>query len=422
MHNVFIVGYDEFNLKTLQTLSIAEEIRFLPCLTYEDIKSSEEVPALDLLDRAVAEIEDSPHEPDAITTFWDFPATLLAAFLARRFGVAGPSVRSVFKCENKLWSRNEQRKVIANHIPLYTGFDPHDDDAYAKINLVPPFWIKPVKSFRAFLAFRVNSHADFEQYRARLVEGIDGIYRPFQDLMRRGRIPDMIANGTESCIAESMLSGHLCTVEGYVQDDEVICYGVVDSIREESSSSLSRYQYPSLLPMEIQYRMMDLTRRAVDQIGLTDCCFNVEYFYNQTAESINLLEINPRTSQSHADLFDKVHGTSQYQTVLEIALGQLPRPLRREGRYRVAAKYMVRATEPGVVRSVPDDQRLAEIAERFPGTRVKLHVAEGDDLADLLFQDAYSFELADVYLGADTEIELDDRRREVVELLGIEVG
>lgn len=62
-----------------------------------------------------------------------------------------------------------------------------------------------------------------------------------------------------------------------------------------------------------------------------------------------------------------------------------------------------------MVRSVPDDQQLAEIGERFPGTRVKVHVAEGDDLADLLFQDAYSFELADVYLGADTEIELDDR-------------
>lgn len=53
---------------------------------------------------------------------------------------------------------------------------------------------------------------------------------------------------------------------------------------------------------------------------------------------------------------------------------------------------------------------------------MKLHVAEGDDLVDLLFQDAYSFELADVYLGADTEIELDDRHCEVVELLGIEVG
>ncbi len=417
--NVFVVGYDEFNVSLLRKAPISADIEYHPALTYEDLKSSEDVPALDLLQRATEIIQNSAVEPDAIITFWDFPATILAAILGRKFGLYAPEVRSIFKCENKLWSRNEQRKVIVNNIPRYTGFNPHDEEAYFKINLVPPFWIKPIKSFRSYLAFRVNSRTDFERCREEMSGAIDGIYRPFQDLMKKTRIPDLISNSEESCIAESMLSGHMCTVEGYVYDNEVICYGIVDSVREENSNSFNRYQYPSVLPMEIQYRMMDLTRRTIEQIDLKDCCFNIEFFYNQTEESIHLLEINPRTSQSHSDLFDKVHGTSQFQILLEIALGRRPRPLKRDGMFQMAAKYMHRVTEPGVVKRVPSEAELADIAQEFPGTRIKLHVAEGVSLADMLFQDAYSYEIADIYIGASNETELDEKYRTILERLNI---
>lgn len=420
--NVFIVGYDEFNVSLLKQAPISEQLEYHPALTYDDLKSSEEVPALELLERAQKIIQNSSFEPDAIVTFWDFPATILAAMLANRFGLCAPPTRSIFKCENKLWSRNEQRKVIIEHIPLYTGFNPHDEEAFSKVNLVPPFWIKPIKSFRSFLAFRVNSAIDFEHHRQQIAASIDGIYKPFQDLMRKARIPDLIANSEESCIAESTLSGHMCTVEGYVHDEQVISYGIVDSIREENTNSFNRYQYPSILPMEIQYRMMDLTRRVVEQIDLKDCCFNIEFFYNQTDESIYLLEINPRTSQSHSDLFHKVHGVTQFQILLEIALGRRPRPLRNEGAFKIAAKYMYRTHESGIVQSVPDAERLAEIETAFPGTRIKLHVSVGDNLNDLLFQDAYSFELADIYIGAQNEMQLDETYQAIVQMMDIRLA
>jgi biotin carboxylase len=420
-HNVFVVGYDDFNIRTLTETPIGAETNFLPALTYEQLKSSENVPALRLLDQAIATIESTKVDPDAIITYWDFPGTILVAILAGRFGLPGPPVKSLFKCENKLWSRNEQRKVAVDHVPLFTGFDPQDRDAFSKINLVPPFWIKPVKSFRSYLAFRVDSHADFERHCAAIRERIDGIYHPFQDLMRRSRIPDLIANSEHSCIAESVLAGHMCTVEGYVYDDEVTCYGIVDSICETVSSSINRYQYPSVLPTEIQYRMMDITRRVIEQVGLNDTCFNIEYFYNQTEETIYLLEINPRTSQSHADLFTKVHGCSQFQVILELALGRRPRPLRRDGAYAVAAKYMLRTFENGVVKRAPTPEDIAKAIERFPATRIKTHVETGTRLDDLMFQDAYSFELADIYIGASNGLELDSRYEEIVLLLGYEI-
>lgn len=418
-YNVFVVGYDEFNVTLLKELPLSKNINFLPALSYADLKSSEDIPALDLLERADTIIRESEFEPDAIITFWDFPATIIAAILTNRYGLSGPPVRSIFKCENKIWSRNEQRKVIVNHIPRYTGFSPHDEDAFAKLNLIPPFWIKPIKSFRSYLAFRINSQSDFEKYRLEMKENVDGIYQPFCDLMKKSRIPGLISNSDDSCIAESVLSGHMCTLEGYVYDNEVISYGIVDSIREENSNSFNRYQYPTMLPTEIQYRMMDITRRTIEQIDLKDCCFNIEFFYNQTDEQIYLLEINPRTSQSHSDLFAKVHGHSQFQLLLEIALGERPKPLKREGEFNIAAKYMYRIFEPGVVKKVPTSAELETICKKFPDTKIKIHVAEGDNLAELLFQDAYSFEIADIYVGAKNELEMAKNYSQIVDLLGI---
>lgn len=53
----------------------------------------------------------------------------------------------------------------------------------------------------------------------------------------------------------------------------------------------------------------------------------------------------------------------------------------------------------GPAGSPGDGRCLDGFTERSPGTGVKRHLAEGDDLADLLFQDANGLELADVYLG-----------------------
>ncbi|MEA3543804.1 MAG: hypothetical protein U9R69_01130 [Thermodesulfobacteriota bacterium] len=96
-----------------------------------------------------------------------------------------------------------------------------------------------------------------------------------------------------------------------------------------------------------------------------------------------------------------------------------PRPLKREGEFNIAAKYMYRAFEPGIVKKVPTDGEIKAICEKFPGTKIKMLVAEGDNLEELLFQDAYSFEIADIYVGAKNELELDEKYNEIVAMLQI---
>ncbi|WDD99619.1 ATP-grasp domain-containing protein [Thalassomonas actiniarum] len=421
-YHIFVIGYDDFNINQLKQLPLGAQVNYHAALSYEDIKSSEHVPALELFHRAESQILNSDFKPDAVITFWDFPATILAAMLAERFGLRSASVESIFKCENKRWSRTEQAKVIGEHIPCFAGFNPDDRDAFANIGLAPPFWIKPVKSFRSYLAFRVDSAADFEHHRQALTAGIDGIYKPFQELMVKSRLPGDIAGSELSCIAEAPLTGEMCTVEAYAFGDEVVCYGIVDSIREQHSNSFNRYQYPSKLPATVQQRMAELTRDVARQLDLRDACFNVEYFYNPADESVHLLEINPRTSQSHSWLFCMVDGVSQFRHQVDIALGRRPQVLPQQGEFAIAAKYMHRAFKSGVVTQVPDARRLAEISRVFAGTQIKLHVNAGDDLNELLFQDAYSFELADIYIGAADEAELEQRYRAIAAMLDIRIA
>lgn len=419
--NIFVVGYEDFNVQLLRDLPVSASAAYHPALYQKEMQSSHEIPALGLLATAIERIEKAGVEPDAIITYWDFPGTVLSAMLNARFGLIGPSPRSVFKCEHKAWSRAEQRKSIPEHIPIAMAFDPRDEDAFHKLNLLPPFWIKPVKGFRSWLSFRVNDRIEFEQRRAEMQKDIDGIYQPFVELMRRCHMPDLITTARESCIAESSLDGHVCTVEGYVHDGNAVIYGIVDSIREKNSNSFQRYQYPSLLPTEVQYSMADLSRRVITQIGLDDSCFNIEFFYNQTYDHIRLLEINPRTSQSHSDLFAKVHGHSQFELLVQIATGNRPRPMELKGPFRMAAKYMLRVSRGGRVQQVPSEEQITALAERFPGTKVKLLVSEGDRLEDLLFQDAYTYEIADIFLGGNDELDIYRKYQQVVAELSITI-
>lgn len=407
--NVFIIGLDAFSREMLQRLPQASECAFHSALEMDDIRGVDEYDIDALLNKAIERMQAVPGGPDAVVSFYDFPGTLLAPILAQHFNLPGPSVEATLRCENKYWSRLEQQKVVADSIPRFRAFDPFDDDAYSKLDMLPPFWIKPIKSFRSILAFGINDARQFDQAMEVCRQGVGLIHEPFQELMRRFDVPAEIANLPASFIAESPIGGAQCTLEGYVYQGTVRVYGVVDSIRERDSSSFSRYQYPSMLPLEVQHRMIDVARAAVTQFGMDNAPFNAEFFYDQTADHVWLLEINPRVSQSHANIFEKVHGISHFSIMLDLALGRKPRTLDRGGDFNVAAKFFVRSFESGRVLRVPSQAAVDRLLERQPGTVVQVLVQPGDELGQLAGQDSYSFELANVFMGGRDEADLLDK-------------
>ncbi|MDZ7754099.1 MAG: ATP-grasp domain-containing protein [Gammaproteobacteria bacterium] len=419
--NVFIIGLDSFNLDKLKRLPQAGECAFHAALDVSDIRNIDafDVPAL--IDKATATMEAFDGTVDAVASYWDFPGTLMVAILAERFGVPGPSLAAMFKCEHKYWSRLEQQKAIPANIPPFRAFDPHDDNAYGKLQLMPPFWIKPIKSYRSFLAFEISDEHQFHAVMEICRERQGFIVEPFRELLKAYDMPDEIAGMSETFVAESPIGGAQCTLEGYVHEGNVVVYGVVDSIRTPDSSSFSRYEYPSSLPLEIQHRMIDVARLAVGQIGLDNCPFNVEFFYDQTADKVWLLEINPRVSQAHTDMFEKVVGISHLSVMVDLALGRKPKPLERGGQFNVAAHFMLRTVDSGCVTRIPSDEAIARLAQRQPGTRVKIAVRPGQHLKELQGQDMYSFELAQVFIGGRDQMDLLDKYDEALTALQFDI-
>jgi len=402
---IFVVGLDDFNLEKLKRLPEASDCDFLPAVKYEEMRGLEQFDMKKLIETAFQRI-DQHGRIDAVVSYYDFPGTDLVPIIASRYNLMGPSLESVLKCEHKYWSRLEQNKVIPRSVPMFMAFDPFDNQAYQKIEMIPPFWIKPIKSFRSFLAYRINSEYEFNDHMQEVREHIDYMSEPFNYIFKNYQLPEEFAYMKETCIAESPISGHQCTVEGYVFDGEVVVYGIVDSVREEDRSSFARYEYPSSLPQEIQFRMADLARRVITQIGLNNSPFNIEFFYNHTVNQIFLLEINPRISQAHTDIFEKVHGISHHSIMLNIALGRRPKALEYKGKHRIASNFMLRIYESGKVKKVPSQEELDKLKEKYPELTLKLHVTEGMHLSDLQGQDSYSYELGNMFLGARNQEEL----------------
>ncbi len=419
--NVFIVGLDDFNRKKLERLPQAEYCEFHAALDFTDIRGVEEFDMQGLIDKATERVRAVTDRPDAIAAYYDFPATDLVPILAERFGTPGPTLESVLKCEHKYWSRLEQQKVIPDNIPQFFAFDPFSEDDFKHVPLLPPFWIKPIKSFRSFLAYRINDYSDFDHVLPEIRAKSRYVTEPFSYLFEAFPLPAEIGGMKESFMAESLLSGSMCTVEGYVHQGDVVVYGVVDSVRDQDRSSFTRYEYPSALPQEIQFRMVDVARRAITEIGLDNSPFNVEFFWDQTHNHVGLLEINPRISQAHTDLFEKVHGISHHSVMLDIALGRKPPTLTFEGEFLKAAHFMVRTYEHGIVRRVPTPEEIASITEEIPGTVIKVNVKPGMDLADLKGQDSYSYELAIVYNGGRDQGELLEKYNRCMERLNLEI-
>ncbi len=417
---IFVVGLDDFNLKKLRNLPESEFCDFLPALHLSEMRKVEQYD-LEALLKTCYERIDEHGRIDGVVTYFDFPGTTLVPIIAEKYGLPGPSLTSVMKCEHKYWSRLEQSKVIAEHIPQFKAFNPFDEDAYQKLGMMAPFWVKPIKSFRSFLAYRINGEHQFYESMQEVRRHIDFMAQPFRELMQRRGMPEEFAAMEESCIAESSIGGHQCTVEGYVNNGRVVVYGIVDSIREGDRSSFSSYEYPSGLPQEIQFRMADVSRRAISQIGLDHSPFNIEYFYNPTADEVYLLEINPRISQAHTDIFEKVHGISHHSIMLNLALGRKPRTLEYKGEFNKAANFMLRTFESGRVKKSPTPEEIKILKKFIPGLEVKIHVRDGMHLQELQGQDSYSYELANIFVGGRDHKELVDKYNQCVEGLTFDI-
>ncbi|MDN5870568.1 MAG: ATP-grasp domain-containing protein [Nitrococcus sp.] len=409
---MFVLGLDDFNRRKLEHTRAASECRFIGLLDPEEILEATHFPIADMLARAEAQIAAYDGRPDAVIGYVDFPVSTMIPIIARRFGLRAPTLESLLRCEHKYWSRVVQREVVPEHIPNFELVDPFGNDPVAALTLDYPFWIKPVKSAGSFLGFRVGNAAEFERALATIREHIGIFAEPFDHILDYATLPaEIAAVGGHYCIAESLIGGRQCTLEGYVHEGAVHFHGVIDSIRARNRSTFLRYQYPSRLPWRVVRRMQVIARRVLEHIGFDQSAFNIEFYWDAPADRVWLLEINTRIAQHHSDLFEKVDGMSNHQVVVDVALGREPSFPHGGGAFAYAACCFLRHYRDGVIGRVPNAADIDALAAQVPGLIFEPHVVAGTRLSELPHQETYSYALALLYLGGDNPQMLRERYR-----------
>lgn len=418
--NIFVIGLDAHNRALLESMRNAHQYRFHGVLSYADIYG-EEISLNDVLARTSAIIDAFDGPIDAIIGFWDFPVSAVVPLLRQRYGLYTLPLHEVLQCEHKYWSRLIQQTVISDH-PRFALVDPERDHGPPP-GLSFPMWIKPVKSFASMLAIRADDEAGFAAALRKIRAGIGRLGAPFEELMKHVALPpEIAAAGGRVCIAEEAMTGRQVTVEGFRHRGRIVIYGIVDSLHYPGTSSFLRYQYPSMLPPGVQARLVELSTRVVQAIGLERTTFNIEFFWNPDTDAVQLLEINSRHSQSHADLFAHVDGFSNHEILINLALDRRPELPRGRGHFPLAATCFLRRFSDGLVRRHPSAAEIAHIERQLPGTTIELRARAGDRLSARGHgQDSYSYLLATVFIGAASETELTAKFEHVVSSLPYEI-
>lgn len=311
-------------------------------------------------------------------------SALLAAILAERRGLPGPTPQSLLALQHKPTSRDVQRLVAPESTPKFCLLE---DGIPCK----PPFFVKPVVGRLSQNTYRIDDLSELEK----LHEADRYTNRYAEIAALAGGDPAKV----HGFLGEELLSGDEVTLEGYVHGESVVTIGVTDSVKYPGTFSFERFEYPSRLSEERQAELSDIASRILPALGFEGGFFNVEFFVPQDGPA-QIIEVNGRIASQFAPLVLALHGRSTYDALFELACGQDPHwetglP---DG---AAVSYVMRVFEDAYVETVPDPEENLEVLVR-PGLSLS---AQGTN-------DAQSYRLAILYESGETREEAVAKARE----------
>jgi hypothetical protein len=273
-------------------------------------------------------------------------SALVAALLAERLDLPGPSPAAVLACQLKDRSRELQRRLVPEATPaawpLRDGPPP----------FAPPFFVKPVVGRLSLGARRIDS-----------LEELDALEPP--DYVRE--YAELAGFEADGFLAEELLHGDEVTVEGFVHGGHVTVVGVTDSVKYPGTNSFQRFEYPSALPPERIAELRAVVERLLPGLGFDGGFFNVELVVPE-AGAAQLLEVNGRLASQFAPLVEAVEGRSTYDALFALAAGDAP-AWEERAPAGVALSYALRVFEDALVEAVPPEEPGVELLVR-PGKRL----------------------------------------------------
>jgi hypothetical protein len=335
-----------------------------------------------------------------VTSAVGYPGMSVSSIIAERLGLPGPAIKCVLLCEHKYYSRIAQHSLVPEATP---SFQLLDSNALMRSieRMEFPLFVKPVKANFSINANRVSNVVELQQT-LRDCSLPERFIRPLNDLLKAHTD---FQHDASHLLAESLLEGVQVSLEGYVFRGRVQVMGIVDALMYPGTISFERFVYPSRLSADVKRRMTRIAETFIRGIGYDNALFNIELMYNPATGRVDIIEVNPKIASQFTDLFEKVDGTSSYSPLLQIAAGDEPVLLRRQGRFKLAASCVLRTFENRRVLSVPTREQLCKLFERFPDARVEICASTGNLLSDEM-QDGKSYRYALINIGADLEADL----------------
>ena len=403
------VGVSDEDRVQLMRLSRPGALTLLEAGSYEEVSEPNICRPREYVARAVAFAEAQPRV-DGVIGVDDFPPSLLVPAIARRLGLPGLDFGAAVRCEHKAWSRMLQQRLVPEATPRFVLVDLDRPAEFDVLGVGRPFWLKPIKSYLSYLGFRIADDRAYRQALAMAAEKLPPFLGAFLELSRDADLPDELLCGRKWMLAEELMGGFQCTLDGYVHAGEVTVLGVVDSIRFANKVSFRRFQYPSSLPLRAQAQMAEVAKRLMPGLGFDHGMFNIEFFWDPKRSSPMVIEVNDRLSMQFGDLYEKVDGINSYRILMDLAQGRRPEHGRRQGRYRAAASFVLRGFVDRLCLAVPSDDDIAKVGREIPDTVVMIRATPGMRLSELP-QDSYSFRHGLINIGgrdlADMQAKLD---------------
>lgn len=350
----------------------------------------------------------------------DHLGAIVAAELAHRLGLPGPSPQALLTCQHKHRSRIAQAASVPEATPRFAVVDPEDLHAFPD-SIVFPCFAKPVRGSFSVFARRVEDLDDLRRlarigWRDRWLWDLR--QRPFEALLRR-RMGG--AEGSRSFLVEELLGGRHLSVEGFRHRGETRVLGVLEASMYEGTESFRRF----VLPAEgVPARVADVAARVMREVGFDEGLFEIEMYWDAERDLRRIIEINPRMCPQFADLVEKVNDANSYDLLLSLATGEEPRWTPSAGRFGCAASFVFRIFEGERVVRVPSEGDVARARERFPDLRVHLFAGAGTSASARVrpLHDTSSVRVATVHLGGADRADLMCRFREAFSMLPFEVS
>ena len=344
----------------------------------------------------------------------DYPGSLIAAVIAQELGLPGPNPRSMLQCSHKYYSRLAQSQAVPEATPAFALLDPLSLYEQA-VPLSFPFFVKPVKSWFSQLARRVDSYEELSRFITSpdVAFHLTEFVRPFNQLLTREGF-DLSAS---YMLAEELLTGHQVTLEGFIFEGRLTVVGIVDSQMYRNTRSFERFDYPSRIGAALADRMASLAERFLAYIGLENTLFNVEFIYDFRADTIHIIEVNPRMCSQFADLMESVNARNTYEIMFALARGERPPPA-GNGHHKAATSFVLRHFHDASVEHAPSPGDLAAV-QSFPEvTLMATFYENGERLSDENYQfDGFSYRYAVVNMAGPDRAHLTRRFRAVRERL-----